>query len=155
MANFTWTNAVGGDWSAASNWSIGGIAAPRPPGSGDTASLDDLANSYTVTVAAGSTVGGSIVGPFIEIDADPTALTGSPTLSISGSLTADLIYFTSAGGPATSVTVNPGGSLFAPVLLFSVGCPPDTDHFPGAGGRWSSRAGRLDGRRFCLGLQAP
>ena len=123
MANFTWTNAAGGDWSAASNWSLGGIAAPRPPGSGDTASLDDLANSYTVTVAAGSTVGGSIVGPFIEIDADPTALTGSPTLSISGSLTADLIYFTSAGGPATSVTVNPGGSLFAPFLLFSVDVP--------------------------------
>ena len=60
MANFTWTNAAGGDWSVASNWSLGGvIPAPRPPGAGDTAFFGNLANSYTVTVEAGTTVGDS------------------------------------------------------------------------------------------------
>jgi hypothetical protein len=61
MANFTWTNAAGGDWSTASNWSLGGSVAPRPPEFGvDTAFFGDLANSYTVTV--GTTVGSNILG---------------------------------------------------------------------------------------------
>jgi hypothetical protein len=70
-----------------------------------------------VTVAAGTTVGNSITGPTIEFD--PTALIGSPTFSI----TAGLIHFTTAGDPATSVTVEAGGSLYAPFLLFSVDVP--------------------------------
>ena len=46
MANFTWKNAAGGDWSDAANWSLGGIiVAPRPPESAtDTAFFDNLAN---------------------------------------------------------------------------------------------------------------
>jgi hypothetical protein len=75
MANFTWTNAGGGYWSTASNWSHDGIiVVPRPPEfGGDTAFFGDLANSYTVTVS--TTVGGSILGaPFIEID--PTGSSG-------------------------------------------------------------------------------
>ena len=70
MVNFTWTNPAGGDWSVASNWSLGGIVPPRPPGtSTDSASFGNLASSYTVTVNAGTTVGNSVTGgPFIEID---------------------------------------------------------------------------------------
>jgi hypothetical protein len=135
MASFTWTNAAGGDWSVATNWSIPlGVAPPRAPRAGDVAILDNLANSYTVTVAAGTTVGNSTTGPFIEIDA--TAQVGAPALSISGSLTADFVYFTAAGDPTTSVTIQAGGSLYAPVLLFSVDVPQTL----GRGGRWSSGA---------------
>ena len=133
MANFTWTNAAGGDWSTASNWSHNGIIGlPRPPEFGvDTAFFGDLANPYTVTVS--TTVGSDILGaPLIEID--PTTSAG-PAFDISGSLTADVIYFTSAGDPATSMTIEPGGSLFAPLLLFSVDVPQTlTISGAGAGG---------------------
>ena len=127
MANFTWVNPAGGDWSVASNWALLiPITPPRPPESGvDTAALDDLANSYTVTVGAGTTVGNSVLGgPFIEIDATPSAgLTGAPAISISGTLTADVAYFTGSGGPATSMTIEAGGSFDVPSLLFSLNIP--------------------------------
>jgi hypothetical protein len=103
MANFTWTNAAGGDWSVAANWALSvPITPPRPPGSAtDTAFFGDLASSYTVTVNAGTTVGNSVTGgPFIEID--PTTLTG-PAFSISGSLTADIIYYTASTTPLRAI----------------------------------------------------
>ena len=137
MADFTWTNAAGGDWSVASNWSLGGgIAAPRPPESGlDTATFGDLASSYTVTVNAGTTVGDGVTGgPFISIDA--TSALRDVAFSISGSLTADFLYHTAASGPATSMIVEPGGSLFAPTLLFSIDVfETVTISGTGAGGR--------------------
>ena len=115
--------------------SIGGIAAPRPPGSGDTASLDDTANSYTVTVAAGSTVGGSIVGPFIEIDADPSCIDRLSDAFHRWLADGRCHLPTDPGGPATSVTVEAGGSLFVPFLLFSVDVPQTlTIAGTGAGG---------------------
>ena len=42
MANFTWTNAAGGDWSTASNWNPAGI-----PGNGANIMLPTLAGAYT------------------------------------------------------------------------------------------------------------
>jgi hypothetical protein len=120
MADFTWTNVAGGDWSMASNWSrSGGIGPPRPPEFAlDTANFGDLASSYIVTVNAGTTVGNSLTGgPFITIDA--TSALRDVAFSISGSLTADFFYVTAASGPPTSMIVEPGGSLFAPTLLFS------------------------------------
>jgi hypothetical protein len=42
VANFTWTNAAGGDWSTASNWNPAG-----PPGNGDNIVLPTLAGAYT------------------------------------------------------------------------------------------------------------
>ena len=42
MANFTWTNAAGGDWSTASNWDTGTI-----PANGDNIVLQTLAGAYT------------------------------------------------------------------------------------------------------------
>ena len=114
MAHFTWSNPDGGDWSVASNWSPS-IPDP-PPGAGDTASLDNLANNYTVTVAAGTTVGTVTGAPFIEINV--TQLLGAPALSISGSLTADVIYHTDPGDPATNVTIKSGGSLSSPSFSF-------------------------------------
>ena len=114
MANFTWTNAGGGDWSDASNWSPSIIA---PPGAGDNATFNDLATSYTVTVKAGTTVGGKL-GTSISIDA--TSALKDVAFSISGSLTADIFYGTNASGPATSFTlIEAGGALIAPTLLFS------------------------------------
>ncbi len=47
MANFTWTNDAGGDWSDASNWSP---LFGAPPGLSDTAIFGSLASSYSVTV---------------------------------------------------------------------------------------------------------
>ncbi len=119
MAVFTWTNAAGGDWSVASNWSpSGGIVPPPPESSLDTAIFGDLANSYTVTVNAGTTVGGGVTGgPFIEIDA--ISATKDVAFSVSGSLTADFLYGTAASGPATSLTIQAGGALIVPTLLFS------------------------------------
>ncbi len=122
MASFTWTNPAGGDWSVASNWSLpAGISPPRAPRAGDVANLNNLASSYTVTVAAGSTVGSSSGGPFIEFDA--TASIGAPALSISGTLTANIIYYTNPGDPATSVTIEAGGSLDTPLLFYSLDVP--------------------------------
>ncbi len=120
MADFTWTNAAGGDWSDPSNWSLGGgIVPPRTPERAtDTANFGDLASSYTVTVNAGTTVGDSVTGgPFISIDA--TSATKDVVFSISGSLTADFFYGTAASGPATSLTIQGGGALIVPTLLFS------------------------------------
>ena len=42
MANFTWTNAAGGNWSTASNWNPAG-----PPGNGDNIILPTLTGAYT------------------------------------------------------------------------------------------------------------
>ena len=42
MANFTWTNAAGGDWSTDSNWNPVGL-----PGNGDNIVLPTLAGAYT------------------------------------------------------------------------------------------------------------
>jgi hypothetical protein len=42
MANFTWTNAAGGDWSTASNWDADAI-----PGDGENVVLPTLATAYT------------------------------------------------------------------------------------------------------------
>jgi hypothetical protein len=117
MATFTWTNAAGGDWSVASNWTLPvGISPPRPPGAGDTATFNDLANSYTVTVQAGETVGG-LLGTSLSIDA--TSALDDVAFSISGTLTASILYNTVASGPATNLTIEAGGSLIVPVLLFS------------------------------------
>ena len=68
MANFVWKNAAGGDWSDPLNWA--GFGTPPPGGANDSAVFVDLANSYTVTVKAGTTVGNSLGGPLIDIDAD-------------------------------------------------------------------------------------
>ena len=118
MADFTWTNAAGGDWSVASNWSPS-ILNPPPPGNGDNADFNDLAtglsSGYTVTVQAGTVVAAGLDGVFITIDA--ISDTKDVAFSISGSLTADIQYVTNAGGPATSFVVEAGGSLFVPTLL--------------------------------------
>ncbi len=116
MANFTWIGVLGGDWNNASNWlGVGGT-----PGIGDNANFLDLATNYTVNVPAGLTVGDGTDGPFIAIDADPSgALTGTPTISISGTLTADFHYSTSASGPATVLSIEAGGALIVPTLLYS------------------------------------
>ena len=113
MAHFTWTNAAGGDWSNPANWnpSIFG-----PPGLNDTANFNDLANAYTVTVTG--IVGINVLSPSISIDA--TSASNDVAFSISGRLTGNFIYFTDAAGPATSVTIEAGGSLIAPDLLYSV-----------------------------------
>ena len=42
MANFTWTNAAGGNWSTGSNWNPAG-----PPGNGDNIVLPMLGGAYT------------------------------------------------------------------------------------------------------------
>ena len=42
MANFTWTNPAGGDWSTESNWNPAGI-----PGNGANIMLPTLAGAYT------------------------------------------------------------------------------------------------------------
>ena len=42
MANFTWTNAAGGNWGTGSNWNPAG-----PPGNGDNIVLPTLAGAYT------------------------------------------------------------------------------------------------------------
>ena len=42
MANFTWTNAAGGDWSTASNWTPAAV-----PGNGANIVLPTLAGAYT------------------------------------------------------------------------------------------------------------
>jgi hypothetical protein len=118
MASFTWTNPAGGDWSVASNWTAPlGISPLRAPGAGDTATFDDLANSYTVTVQADETVGDGTAGPSISIDA--TSTLDDVAISISGTLTADLLYNTATSGPATNLTIEAGGSLIVPTLLFS------------------------------------
>ena len=95
MADFSWTNAAGGDWSVASNWSPS-ILNP-PPGNGDGADFADLATGYTVTVAAGTMVAAGLDGAFITVDA--TSALKDVAFSISGSLTADFAYHTAASGP--------------------------------------------------------
>ena len=88
-----------------------------------------------MTVNAGTTVGDSVTGgPFISIDA--TSALKDVAFSISGSLTADFLYGTAASGPPTSMIVEPGGSLFAPTLLFSIDAfETVTISGAGAGGR--------------------
>ena len=99
MANFTWTNAAGGDWSVASNWSPFGVIPAPPPGNGDNADFGDLASSdYTVTVQAGTKVGWRLDGPFIVDRCRLVGLDGHVAFSISGSLTADFHYVTSRAG---------------------------------------------------------
>ncbi len=120
MTDFSWTNAAGGDWSVAANWVLvpGNGIGPPPPGVGDSASFGALATSYTVTVSA--TVGNGTFGPSISINADPNGvLTGTPTFSISGTLTAGFLYGTTSSGPATSMTIEAGGALIVPTLFFS------------------------------------
>jgi hypothetical protein len=113
MAHFTWTNAAGGDWSNAANWSPSIFA---PPGLNDTANFNDLANAYTVTVTG--TVGISVLSPSISIDA--VSASNDVAFSISGRLTGNFIYNTNMGGPATSLTIEAGGSLIVPELLYSI-----------------------------------
>jgi Hint domain len=114
MPTFSWTNPSGGDWSNAANW--GGVIGTPPPGAGDNATFDDLANSYTVTVT-GTVGGGADGGPSLSINA--TSPIRDVALSISGSLKADVLYNTAASGPATSLTIDAGGSLIVPTLMFS------------------------------------
>src|SRR4051794_27075022 len=121
MANFTWINTGGGDWSNVANWSRGGVVPVlRTPNFAiDTASFDDLATSYTVTINAGTTVGSSATGgPLIEVDA--TSASKDVAFSIGGTLNADFIFYTGEGDPATTIMVEAGGSLIAPTLLYSV-----------------------------------
>ena len=117
MTDFSWTNAAGGDWSGAANWVIvpGNGIGPPPPGIGDSASFGDLATSYTVTVS--TTIGNGTDGPSISINA--TSAVRDVAFSISGTLTASFLYGAASSGPATSMTIEAGGALIAPALLFS------------------------------------
>ena len=150
MANFTWTNAGGGDWSDASNWSP---SISGPPGAGDNTTFNDLASSYTVTVKAGTTVGNGTAGPFISISA--TSALKDVAFSISGTLTADFLYGTAKNGPATSLTIE----AFAEVYLD----PTTTDktHINGcfvsavAGGTLSSTTTTTTSTTTFLGATAP
>src|SRR5580704_14109734 len=67
-ATITWTNASGGAWSGANNWSPNQI-----PGAGDTALITNN-GSYTVTLNANAQVSDLIVG----------ASSGIQTLTVSG-----------------------------------------------------------------------
>ena len=122
MATFTWTNAAGGDWNGAANWEL--VPPPfvgtPPPGAGDYTIFGNLAavnyisgDSLTrQTFARWSYLSG------IEIDV--TAIAGAPVFSISGTLaTNSIIYHTDAGDPATSMTIEAGGSLDV-VTMFSL-----------------------------------
>ena len=120
MATFSWTNAAGGDWSGAANWQL--VPPPfvgtPPPGAGDYTEFGNLAavNPYIVTVDAAD----SPVGPLSGIEIDVTAMAGAPVFSISGTLkTNAIIYHTDAGDPATSMTIEAGGSLDV-ITMFSL-----------------------------------
>ena len=122
MPNFTWTNAAGGDWGDASNWS------PRlgaPPGASDAAIFGSLASSYTVTVTT------TVVD--VEVGIISPGASG-PTFSISGSLTTEDISY--LGLSPTSMTVEPGGLLDITTTLEATGVTETiTVGGDGAGGR--------------------
>ncbi|MGD0412975.1 MAG: hypothetical protein ABSC18_14890, partial [Verrucomicrobiota bacterium] len=76
----TWTNIQGGNWSGGSNWSPNG-----GPGSGDTAVLPDVGNSYSVVLNVPATVSGLVVGAANGANTQ-TFLTGSQTLTVNGAI---------------------------------------------------------------------
>ena len=107
MPNFTWTNAAGGDWGDASNWT------PRigaSPGDSDAAIFGSLASSYTVTVTT------TVVD--VEVGIISPGASG-PTFSISGSLTTEDISY--LGLSPTSMTIEPGSLLDITTTLEATG----------------------------------
>ena len=73
-----WTNAAGGSWSTASNWSSGSV-----PSLGDTAVIT-LDGSYTVTVDVSDTVGGLRIGG--PTGSQRLAISSPRTLGVGGAL---------------------------------------------------------------------
>ena len=106
----------GGDWSDGANWTPVGPALPTP-GPDDIAFFGELPGNYTVNVT-------TLVGVEAMIIDPTTPFTGDPTFSISGSLTTEFLdYATAFGGPATSMTINAGGSLDITTTLVSIRIP--------------------------------
>jgi Hint domain len=116
MALFFWTHTPSGDWSDGANWTPVGPALPTP-GPDDIAFFGELPSNYTVNVT-------TLVGVEAMIIDPTTPFTGDPTFSISGSLTTEFLdYATAFGGPATSMTINAGGSLDITTALASIRVP--------------------------------
>ena len=115
--NFTWTNAAGGDWSVASNWSPSILNPPRPERGYCGLRRPEASSGYTVTV--GGTAVDRWHGRRLHRRSMPLRPPGRPGVFHQRPLTADIIYVTDAGGPATSMMVEAGGSLFVPTLLCS------------------------------------
>ena len=115
MAEFSWTNALGGNWDAAANWTLITGVAPPPPGAGDEAHFGALANNYTVTVNGPQQAADVLVA---------ASATSAPTFVIDGSLaTNTFIYDTDQ---AINTTVAAGGLLDVLSTLQSSGVAPET-----------------------------
>ncbi len=124
MAEFTWTNATGGDWNVASNWMLINGITPPPPGAGDEAHFGALTNNYTVDVTGLQAV------DFVLVAASPTS---APTFVIEGSLAVNSFNYDTT--QAISTTVAAGGSLDVNSTLQSLqGIQTITISGTGAGG---------------------
>ena len=82
-ATITWTNAVGGNWSNATNWSPNQV-----PGSLDTAVIS-AGGTYSVTLDVNATIAGLIVGgssgaQTFSINANTLTLNGLATINTNG-----------------------------------------------------------------------
>ena len=55
--SYTWSNAVGGSWSAAANWSPSGV-----PAAGDAVTLPNLGGGYAVTLDANASIAALTLG---------------------------------------------------------------------------------------------
>ena len=110
VAEFSWTNAAGGDWSEGTNWTLITGATPPPPRAGDEAHFGALANNYTVTVTGPQLVADVLVA---------ASLTSAPTFVIDGSLATNTLNYGTA--QAISTTVAAGGLLNISTTLKSSG----------------------------------
>ena len=121
MADYIWNKDASGFWNDAANWDPAG----GPPGSGDSAFLDDLGTAaYTVTVAAtkiDSAITLNFLGDFT-----------SPTLAIDGKLTVGTLDY-AISTAASPVDVNAGGTFIVTTGISDFFTPAETITVSGIG----------------------
>jgi hypothetical protein len=104
--DYTWSNVAGGNWNVNTNWNPTGI-----PTSTDNATLNALANPYTVTVTTSQAITN------LSINGNATWNLSSGTFTLGGTMT------TGTGGVAswTGGTLTGNGTLAGTILSTGIG----------------------------------
>lgn len=104
MATFTWNTGSTGTWSTSTNWV--GNSAPPPTDTSDTALFLGAASPYTVNINSGVTE--SIGTLQFQV---ATTLGASPTIDVTGTLTAGSVRYLGVSGGAipAAITIESGG----------------------------------------------
>jgi hypothetical protein len=97
--DYTWSNAVNGNWNLAGNWNVGGGVAVVPPAAADNATIS-TAGAYTVTLSDNQAITNLVLN-----NSTATLSQTAGTLTLGGTLTLNAGIYSVNGGSS------PGGSI--------------------------------------------